>query len=444
VLPDRRDVPRTTESAPPSRTALPTREAEAIATEISSVEEVLRLGAVRSVFQPIVDLDTQEVVAFEALARGPVGPLHSPGELFAAARRTGNLAKLDRLCRAAAFSGAIELGLRDPQMLFVNVEPEVLDHAPMDELLALAHSAPGELRVVLEITERALAARPAELLRTVQRIREVGWGVALDDVGAHPASLTFMPLLRPDVIKLDLSLVQRRPSPAIAQIMNAVNAHSEATGAVILAEGIESDEHVDIARALGARLGQGWLFGRPAPDLRTAHPIGSIALPDREHSPVPVGASPFDLLPGQTPRRISTKPLLVQISKQLEREAIQLGDTCLVAATFQNARHFTSGTMTRYADLAKAVGFVGVLGEDLPREPLENVRGGQITADDKIVDEWDLVVLSPHFNAALLARDLGVAGPDRDRRFEYVLTYQREIVVQAALSLLDRIMGPAK
>ena len=123
--------------------------------------------------------------------------------------------------------------------------------------------APGELRVVLEITERALGARPAELLRTVERVRALGWGVALDDVGAETMSLAFMPLLRPDVVKLDLRLVQERPGPAIAEIMNAVNAYAEQTGAVVLAEGIETEAHLAMARALGATPRAG-LAVRPA------------------------------------------------------------------------------------------------------------------------------------------------------------------------------------
>src|SRR3978361_2267762 len=117
----------------------------------------------------------------------------------------------------------------------------------------------------MEITERALAARPAELLRAVERARERGWRIALDDVGADSMSLSFMPLLRPDVVKLDLSLVQERPGPAIAQIMNAVNAYAEESGALVLAEGIEDERHLRMARGLGATLGQGWFFGRPGP-----------------------------------------------------------------------------------------------------------------------------------------------------------------------------------
>lgn len=176
-----------------------------------TIAQVLLDREVRSVFQPIVDLGSGQVVGLEALARGPVGPLESPTALFGAARQAGMLAELDSACRQAAFRGTGDRGLVAPFMLFVNVEPEVLDGAPLADLMALADAAPGHLRVMLEITERALAARPAELLRTVDRMRELGWRVALDDVGAEPASLAFMALLEPDVVKLDLALTRGRP-----------------------------------------------------------------------------------------------------------------------------------------------------------------------------------------------------------------------------------------
>ena len=111
---------------------------------------------------------------------------------------------------------------------------------------------------------RSPPARPSCCAPSSASARSAG-PIALDDVGADPTSLAFMPLLRPEVVKLDLRLVQERPGPAIAAIMNAVNAYAERTGALAARRG-----HRDAAAprrwpaALGARLGQGWLFGRPA------------------------------------------------------------------------------------------------------------------------------------------------------------------------------------
>jgi EAL domain-containing protein (putative c-di-GMP-specific phosphodiesterase class I) len=134
---------------------------------------------------------------------------------------------------------------------------------------------------VMEVTERAAARDPAGLLAAVARARAVGWRVALDDVGAEPGSLAVLPFVHPDVIKLDLRLVQGRSTAKVARIVNAVRAQGERTGARILAEGIETRRHLEIARALGATAGQGWLYGRPGP------------LPEATRPP----RTPLDLLP---------------------------------------------------------------------------------------------------------------------------------------------------
>lgn len=404
---------------------------------MTAIDDVLHLQDVHSHFQPIVDLGTGAVVGYEALSRGPQGSLHGPDALFAAARVAGRLRELDELCRRVALRTALEVGVTSPLTLFVNVEPEVLETAALDELVEVAAAADGDLQVVLEITERALAARPADLMATAQRVRSAGLRIALDDVGAHDLSLAFLPLLRPDVVKLDLTLVQQRPSPDIAAIMNAVNAYAEQTGALVLAEGIENETHRATALALGACLGQGWLFGRPAPTIAATAPRSALELPAiTGHRLTP---SPFGSLPPGTALRQSTKPLLVEISKHLEREAARLGSTAVVVSTFQEARHLTPSTVRRYRDLAQRVGFVGAIGEGLPDEPLEGVRGGRLAHDDIVHGEWAVAVLAPHFAAALLARDLGDDGPDADRRFEFALTYDRERVAAAARSLMSHI-----
>jgi len=88
----------------------------------------------------------------------------------------------------------------------VNLEPSVL--APESAVSIVAQAA-GAVDLVIEITERALLHRPAELLRAVKTLRAAGYAIALDDVGANPDSLALLPFVAPDIIKLDLSLVQR-------------------------------------------------------------------------------------------------------------------------------------------------------------------------------------------------------------------------------------------
>jgi EAL domain-containing protein (putative c-di-GMP-specific phosphodiesterase class I) len=400
---------------------------------------LLRRGGVRAVFQSIVDIDTSTVVGYEALARGPVGsPLERPAELFAAARAADCLAELDAACRAQAFRSAVASGYLAPLTLFVNVEPEILDGARLSDLMGIASSAPRELRVVFEITERAIAARPAELLRTVERIRARGWAVALDDVGADPSSLAFMSLLRPEVVKLDLRLVQQRPSAEVATIMHAVNAYTEASGALLLAEGIETPEHLATARGLGARFAQGWLFGRPGTEPSPL-PIGDARLP-RVPAELSTDRSPFAcLLPG-TPLRRAGKRLLIELSKKLEEEALAQGQTAILTAAFQEARHFTPRTAARYQRLAEHTALVCALGEGLSSQPIPGVRGAELSREDTVIGEWDVVVIAPHFSAALLARDLGDTGPDLDRNFEYALTYRRDTCVRAASALLSRVV----
>jgi EAL domain-containing protein (putative c-di-GMP-specific phosphodiesterase class I) len=405
----------------------------------SSVADVIRGQAVETVFQPIVDLVTGEVVAHEALARGPEGPLRNPDALFAAARSAGLLADLDRACLTASLRAA-HARFATPGMVFVNVEPEALDFTSIGELAHEADTTSG-VRIVLEVTERALAARPAELLSTVARVRELGWGVALDDVGAEPASLAFMSLLLPDIIKLDLALVQGTPTRATAEVMHAVNAHAERSGAWVLAEGIETEAHLISARALGATLGQGWMFGKPATTpAPTTH--AGLELPRGGTARRAVGTeSPFQLLPPGTRTLRSPKRLLIELSKQLEREAARIGETCVITAAFQEARHFTPATQVRYSGLAAQAGFVCALGEGLSEEPLPGVRGASLSEDDRLRGEWDVTVLSPHFSTALLARDLGDDGPELERMFEYALTYERDTVVEATRCLLARVTG---
>ncbi len=406
---------------------------------ITELDAVLRGGLVRSVYQPVVDLGTGDLVGVEALARGPVASsLHHPDALFAAGRLAGRTEELDTLCRRAALAGAAPLAPGLP--VFVNIEPATLHSA---QVAAELREATRTRPVVLEITERALYRQPAELLRVVRLARDHGWWIALDDVGVDPHSLALLPVIAPEVVKLDMSLVRDRPDREFGRTMAAVMAYAERTDAIVVAEGIETAAHVDRATSLGAQWGQGWHFGHP----------GTIdAVADRPHRTVrlssararPVARSPYDAVVAQgRPTRVATKAVLLQISHQLEEQALWDPGTPMLLAAFQEAERFTPDTLARYRRLSRRCTLVAALGHGLPECPVEGVRGANIDADDPLRGEWSVVVTGSHYAGALLAKDLGDHGPDSERRFSYLVTHDRALVELAADSLLRRVAATA-
>lgn len=403
-----------------------------------SIHEVVRRAELATVFQPIVDLDTAGVVAVEALTRGPAGTrLERPDQLFQRARETGLEAQLDWQCRADAVRTALaaELGRWAP--LFLNSEPVSLNTDPPRLLEPLFARAKAELQMVIEITERDLLTDPAALIREVDKLRADGYAIAVDDLGADPASLSLLPFLRPDIIKLDLGLVKDFGTPEIAAISAAVRSDAERRGAIILAEGIETREHLDRALVMGATLGQGWFFGRPGAleDINFADNTLWSRLPDPAKQRT--GAeTPWELVAGSDAVRVSTKRLLLPMSLHLEQRATSMSDMPVVLTAFQHARNFTPATARRYADLAPSCGFIAALGVGLGARPIPEVRGGSIPTGHPLAGEWAVVVLGPHESAALIAQDLGDQGPELDRRFSYVVTHDRDTVLAAARPLM--------
>lgn len=271
-------------------------------TTEASITDVLTHRLVQPVFQPIVELATGAVVGLEALARGPAGsPLEFPDRLFAAATEAGRLGDLDLLCCERALEEAISVGT-PPPLLFVNAEPGVMDQ-PLSPRLSELVVGGLPFRMVLEFTERALPAVPGSLLRIAAKVQEWGNSVAFDDVGVDPMSLVFLPIVEPEVIKLDMSLVRNPDSAHTRSVSALVGSEAERTGAMIIAEGIETENDRRAARQLGARWGQGWLFGRPAPIDQAAHAYGSRALrPPRPGFHVPAG-TPFEIVAAHSATR---------------------------------------------------------------------------------------------------------------------------------------------
>ena len=326
----------------------PTRPTRASGTDprgrVLELARILDTRAITTVFQPIVELDTGRVVAYEALTRGPENSaLSAPDQLFAAAAAAGRTGELDWLCRATAVATALEAGLGRSASLFLNCEPSAAAMPCPPEYAALWSQAKGELDLVLEVTERALTDRPAELSRVLDEHRAGGRGIALDDLGADVRSLALLPLIAPDVIKLDLSLVQDHGTAGRAAIIAAVSAERERTNAAVVAEGIENEAHLSVARTVGATLGQGWRWGRPGP-LPAPRP-GDVRMP-RVTEPVRPGGTPFEIVAPERPVAVTTKALLISMSHHLENRALQIREGAVILSAFQHRGHFTPAAKT--------------------------------------------------------------------------------------------------
>jgi DICT domain-containing protein len=141
------------------------------------------------------------------------------------------------------------------------------------------------------------------------------------------------------------------------------------------------------------------------------------------------------------PTRPGGKRLLLALSMQLEQQAMALGSGAVVISAFQSAERFTARTRRRYTALAADAAFVGALGVGMEAEPAPGVRGATLSDDDPLLGEWSIAVLGPHFAGALVALDRGDGGPEMERSFDFALTYDRDLVIAAANSLLTRVLA---
>jgi DICT domain-containing protein len=138
--------------------------------------------------------------------------------------------------------------------------------------------------------------------------------------------------------------------------------------------------------------------------------------------------------------RRADKRLLLSISLHLEHQAAALGETGVILSAFQGAERFTPLTRRRYTLLGADAAFVAALGVGMDPEPAPGVRGAALAPDDPLLREWSVVVLGPHFAGALVAVDLGDAGAEMERRFDFALTYDRGLVIEAANALMARVL----
>jgi EAL domain-containing protein (putative c-di-GMP-specific phosphodiesterase class I) len=220
---------------------------------------IVRQDNLAMVYQPIYGLNEDRVLGVEALARFPDGESRPPSEWFADAAGVGLGVELETCALRAALRGLPYLP--DDVYLAVNLSPETILAGKVGAALEGVRAG----RIVLEVTEHAMVEDYVALQRALKPLRKRA-RIAIDDAGAGYSGLQHILAIRPDIIKLDMSLTRGIDSdPARSALATALVAFAHDIGSQIVAEGVETAAELEALRILGVECAQGYYLRRPMP-----------------------------------------------------------------------------------------------------------------------------------------------------------------------------------
>ena len=235
--------------------------------QAQSLEHILATASLTPLFQPIVSIKKNKIYGYEALIRGPSNsPLHSPITLFDAASRHGRLAELDLLCREVAIQRFGQLGLKSK--LFINTIPEVLLQQDYQHGLTLDFIKRAGLpakQVVMELTEQYPIDDYDLMREATEHYREMGFAIAIDDLGAGYSGLRTWSEIQPDFVKLDRHFMQDiHQDKHKLQFVQSMVDIAKSIDCKVIGEGIEIREEYLTVQNMAIEFIQGYYFGRPA------------------------------------------------------------------------------------------------------------------------------------------------------------------------------------
>jgi diguanylate cyclase (GGDEF)-like protein len=230
------------------------------------LDSIIQQQNIKVHFQPVVHLQTQQIYGYEGLVRGPVNTvLHSPTQLFEVATWAGRLMELDLLCRKAVIRRFAQLQL--PGRLFINVDPYCMVHEHFREgqtLEFLKQAGLNPSQIIIELTE----AHPVDDVLLMQQAmihyRQMGFRVALDDLGAGYSGLKLWSEIRPDIVKIDRHFIQGiHEDRTKQQFVHAILNTATLLGCRVITEGVETEKEYATLRKIGVEMVQGYYFSRP-------------------------------------------------------------------------------------------------------------------------------------------------------------------------------------
>lgn len=248
------------------------------------LKKIIKEEEIYSLFQPIVKLPEFKIIGYEALSRGPgQGEFERPDKLFKIAYQSDLVIELERICRKKSLAAACDM--KPEHMLFLNIEPDSINDPELRQIAAsnlLLNSYLTPERIVLEITERSAILDFSSFRSALEYFRALGFKIAIDDAGAGYATLQSIIELKPDFIKLDMSLVRNVDTDDVKQqLLKALINFGKETNVKMIAEGIETKAELRTLLEMDIRLGQGYVFAYPSepfPEIRSdalTQPISS-------------------------------------------------------------------------------------------------------------------------------------------------------------------------
>ena len=229
--------------------------------------DIISRRQLHALFQPIVHMQTGEIIAYEGLIRGPSdSPLHAPMNLFRVARTSGLAREVEYLCRRVVLERFAELNL--PGKLFLNVSPESLlrqhQGSGGETLGYIQQIGINPANVIIELTENQ-PTYDYELMReAVLHYRKMGFQIAIDDLGEGFSSLRLWSELRPEFVKIDMHFIQGIDNdPVKLQFVRSIQEIADKSDTLVIAEGIETQAELLVLRDLGIAYAQGYHLGRP-------------------------------------------------------------------------------------------------------------------------------------------------------------------------------------
>lgn len=256
---------------------LPADASEGAVAEVDLLDDFLAAGAIRSVLQPIVELAAGGgkpgppfvAHAWESLARAPATtPLRNPEILFAYASRKERLWETDLLCIKAALLEATKLKLQGRSRLFINTQPRSMTNPSFAPVITdlVAEAGFKNHEIVFELTEQQTIVNPQAFAKTLGRLREQGFQIALDDYGVGFANLRLVQDLRPEYLKLSGFFCRDvHKDPFKQMIVRATGDMCRSLGVPVILESVETADELEVVRSLQIDYGQGYYFARPAP-----------------------------------------------------------------------------------------------------------------------------------------------------------------------------------